>query len=173
MSHRRSACQLNFTWIADGTFSDTSGSSFAGQLDLAVLNPDTPGVRSTWLVDHPTFLSPGNVHVVDSGRVPFFGDTSLVFWPAFATVARGVAGTAGTIDLDFAHTLVFESFSVSAPGGDFIPFSISAESGLRYSESGLSAVPEPDTLLLVTTCGALALALRRRPVKEHARPAAA
>jgi hypothetical protein len=153
---------LSFTYTATGTFSATGLLTAAGQLDFAVLNPDTPGDRSSWLVDHPVFLSPGNVSVTDSATVSFFEDQPFVFWPIFGVVARKVANGDGQSDMDFSHSLVFNSFAVLDPGGAPTAFSIDAESGLIYSGGGLAAVPEPATSGLLAGGAAVLWAIRRR-----------
>lgn len=79
-------CQLNFAYTATGVYTSTGDVQFAeGQLDFAVLNPVTPGDRSTWLVDKPVFLAPGNIQVSDGASVTFFDNQPLIFWPVFAT----------------------------------------------------------------------------------------
>jgi hypothetical protein len=156
------ACQLSFSYTATGTYSATGDVQFGeAQLDFAVLNPTTPGDRSTWLVDHPVFLQPGAVSITDDASVPFFDQQAFVFWPVFGVVARQVANSAGSSTLDFSHSLVFNNFAVLNSSGNSIAFDIDAESGLVYSGSGIAAVPEPSTSALMVG-GAFVLWMTRR-----------
>lgn len=156
------ACSLAFQYTASGTFFATGPIAFAGQLDFAVRNPNSPFDRSTWLVDNPVFLTPGVNTIQGEGSVAFFDNEPFVFWPLFSTVARKVEGADGESKLNFLNSLVFDSFTVLGSNGSPIASSISAESGLSYSAAGLSAVPEPASLLLVGSAIGLIVWKRKR-----------
>jgi len=162
-------CSLKFSYTATGSFSVTGSPAFAGQLDFAVLNPETPGDRSTWLVDHPVFVSPGLVTVTDIGSISFVDNEAFTFWPVFGVVARQISGSGGTSSLDFSHSLIFNGFSVIAEGERDVDFLVKADSGLIYSRAGLSAppstVPEPSTTPLVVAALGLMLTVFRRADK--------
>lgn len=50
---------------------------------------------------------------------------------------------------DFAHTLEVIGLSVKDSAGNNIAFDVTSGSGALYSTSGITAVPEPSTLLLI------------------------
>jgi hypothetical protein len=90
--------------------------------------------------------------------------TNLTFSCSAPVVTAACLGWTGEGDVDFAHTVVLDGIHLFDDSGNPIQdFTISSQSGTKYTSSGV--VPEPDSLLLIATVLSLVLciAYHRQP----------
>lgn len=65
-------------------------------------------------------------------------------------------------EADFFSTLEVVGLSIKDSSGNLVPFEIQSASGALYSSEGITAVPEPASVALVSIAGAVLLLARRK-----------
>lgn len=167
------ASQTTYSWqpavrlsgVIDWTSSGTPGVDPAGvEVAQSVrVEGQTGFAHHPHLIDLTAEGAYDNVYVLPEISVPaneWFNYRLLL--AAFSRVQNTSELQITAAEADFYSTLEVVGLTVKDSAGNSVPFQVQAASGALYSSDGITSVPEPASIALVSVAGAVLLLVRRR-----------